>query len=412
MDIFLDNLYLLLARIYLAKGSHKTVVVTGSVGKTSTTQAIATTLSGSFRVMATKHNFNTHRGVPLTVFGLEIPLSRFGWLGITVRVALKAVFTRPKFDMLVLELGSDKPGDVAKFAFLSPDIAVVTAVTPEHMEYFKTIDAIALEELSVSSFAPKVLVNSTLITPEQIQKYAVGTEIVLYSDSNNFAVETTDNIELNIAGKKLDIASPKVISVTGSTVLLVSALVAKYFGVNDDKIISGLQKITPVPGRMSKLSGKNGSVIIDDTYNSSPEAVRVAMDYFYAAKAKTKIAVLGMMNEMGEESERLHRQVGSWCEPAQIDLLVTLGDHANLYLAAEAEKRGCKVVRTNTPYEAGALVLPMLDNSVMVLAKGSQNKVYLEEAVKMWLADPTDESRLTRQYGYWPAKKSMCFERI
>jgi UDP-N-acetylmuramoyl-tripeptide--D-alanyl-D-alanine ligase len=410
MDILLDKLYLFLAGLYLAKGRHQTVVVTGSVGKTSTTQAIATVLGESFRVKTTRHNYNTHRGVPLTVFDLDIPLKRVGWLAVTLKSAMKAIFTVPKFDMLVLELGSDKPGDVDAFGFLHPDLAVVTAVTPEHMEYFKTIGAVAKEELSVAKFSSKVLINSSLVDKEYIAKYATGTDVVEYCTKTNFAVEKDSSVAISIEGKVLSVADPKVISVAGTTALLVAANVAKHFSMDEPSIVSGLSKVIPVAGRMSRLAGKNGSVIIDDTYNSSPEAVRVALDYLYTRSEKQKIVVLGNMNEMGDISEQLHTQVGSWCDPKQIGLLVTIGPEANKYLATAAEKKGCKVTRVDTPYQAGELVKPMLSPGTVVLAKGSQNNVYLEEAVKYWLADPAGESKLTRQHSYWPAKKAKCFE--
>jgi UDP-N-acetylmuramoyl-tripeptide--D-alanyl-D-alanine ligase len=409
MEIFLDKVYMFLAQLYLAKGRHQTVVVTGSVGKTSTTQAIATVLSESFAVKTTRHNYNTHRGVPLSVFDLDIPTSRVGWLGVTARAMTKAIFGTPKFDMLVLELGSDKPGDVAKFVFLHPDIAVVTAVTPEHMEYFKTIDAVAMEELSVAKYSAKILVNSTLVAQKYISKYAIGTSVVKYCTDTNNAVESVEDVVLKIDDTMLKLANPKVVSVSGATALLVAANVAKQLGMDELNILDGLAKVSPVAGRMSRLAGKNGSIIIDDTYNSSPEAVSVALDYIYRLSAKQKIVVLGNMNEMGDMSEGLHTKVGSWCDPGQIDLLVTIGPDANRYMAAAAEQKGCKVVRVDTPYQAGELVEPMLAPGTVVLAKGSQNNVYLEEAVKYWLADPEDESRLTRQHTYWPAKKAKCF---
>lgn len=411
MERYLDWLFLTLAKIYLSKGRHQTVVITGSVGKTATTQAIATVLSENFDVLATKHNYNTHRGVPLTIFGQTIPSSRFGWLGLMVRAKLKAIFTRPKFDMLVLELGSDKPGDIAKFAFLKPDLAVVTATTPEHMEYFKTLDAVAEEELGTALFSKEIIVNSDLVADKYIQKYCGGPSVTTYGKgSPNTVKADKDEVIISAEGSRMNSKDFNLIGESGMSTLLAAALVAKRVGMDGVAIKQGLHKIRPVAGRMSKLVGLNGSVIIDDTYNSSPEAVRVALDYLYQQKATKRIVLLGMMNEMGEQSEKLHTQVGSWCDPAKLSLLVTLGKDANLYLAAAAEKNGCKVIRTDSPYQAGEIIKEYLSMGVVVLAKGSQNGVYAEEAVKMWLQDPSDAHQLVRQHSYWPAKKAKQFK--
>ena len=410
MELFLDKLFLILAHTYLAKGKHQTVVVTGSVGKTSVTQAIATVLSEEYVVKATKQNYNTHRGVPLTVFDLTIPTLRIGWVSLIVRAATKAIFSRPKFSMLVLELGSDKPSDVAQFAFLKPDIAVVTATTPEHMEYFKTIDAVAEEELSTSKFSREIIINAELVPAKFIKKYSNDKSVILYGNSTSNNVQTDNNdVIISVEDSRISSSEYNLIGTAGLSTLLASALVAKRLGMDSASINQGLTNVRPVAGRMNKLAGIDGSVIIDDTYNSSPEAVRVALDYLYDQNVTKRIALLGMMNEMGDESEKFHRQVGSWCDPGKLDLLVTLGKDANNYLAEEAEKNGCTVVRTDSPYEAGNVIRTHLTKDTVVLAKGSQNGVYAEEAIKAWLLDPSDAQKLVRQHSYWPMKKAKQF---
>ncbi len=410
MEIFLDKIFLMLARLYLTKGRHQTVVITGSVGKTSVTQAIATLLSEDYVVKTTKQNYNTHRGVPLTVFDLSIPASRRGWLGLLIQASMKALFTWPKFSMLVLELGSDKPGDIAKFAFLRPDIAVVTATTPEHMEYFKTLDAVAEEELSASMFSSEVIINTDLVPAKFIKKYSKDLSAILYgAETSNTVQIDKGEVIISVEDSRINSTDFNLIGASGLSTLLASALVAKRLGMDGISIKKGLLRIRPVAGRMNKFTGLNGSTIIDDTYNSSPEAVKVALDYLYEQKATKRIALLGMMNEMGEVSEQLHRKVGSWCDPSKLSLLVTLGEDANLYLAEEAEENGCKVIRTNSPYDAGDIIKKYLSMGTVVLAKGSQNGVYAEEAVKSWLSDPSDEHKLVRQTSYWPSKKAKQF---
>jgi len=413
MEKLLDILFLTLTRLYLYKGKHKTVVVTGSIGKTSVTQAVATVLAEQFVVKTTKYNYNTPRGVSMTVFNFTIPVRQIGWIGLLCRALGKAIFTWPKFTMLVLELGSDKPGDVQKFAFLRPDLAVVTATTPEHMEFFKTIDAVAKEELGTAVYANELIINTDLVPAKYIKEYASWLPSTFYGKKayNNVQVDGNQVI-ISVEDSRISSTDFNLIGASGLSTLLAAALVAKHLGMDGMTIKQGLLRIRPVAGRMNKLVGLNGSVVIDDTYNSNPEAVKVALDYLYDQKATKRIALLGMMNEMGAESEKLHRQVGSWCDPRKLSLLVTLGEDANNYLAEEAEKNGCKVIRTTLPAEAGNIIKKHLSMGTVVLAKGSQNGVYAEEAVKMWLSDPADVSNLTRQHSYWPAKKADYFVNI
>ena len=104
---------------------------------------------------------------------------------------------------------------------------------------------------------------------------------------------------------------------------------------------------------MQELNGLNGSTIIDDSYNASPEAVKLALQTLYSMPAGYKIALLGNMNELGKFSEAAHEEVGEMCDPKQSDEVITIGPDANQFLAEAAKKRGCKVQSFNSPYEAG-----------------------------------------------------------
>ena len=144
-------------RKYLKKFQPKLVLVTGSVGKTSTKLAIATVLSEKYRVRVHSGNHNTHLSVPLAILGINYPdniRSISEWLRVR-KAARKRLRQKEKdCDVIVQELGTDRPGDIAHFgSYLYADVAVVTAVSPEHMEFFKTIDDVAQEELVVSQFS-------------------------------------------------------------------------------------------------------------------------------------------------------------------------------------------------------------------------------------------------------------------
>src|SRR5690606_20106109 len=104
------------------------------------------------------------------------------------------------------------------------------------------------------------------------------------------------------------------------------------------------------------LKGINNSLILDETYNASPEAVRAALDSVYTMKAPQKIALLGNMNELGDMSADAHREIGEYCDPEQLELVVTLGQDANKYSAPAAKRKGCTVQAFNNPYDAGKFI--------------------------------------------------------
>ncbi|MCB9821904.1 hypothetical protein H6801_00815 [Candidatus Nomurabacteria bacterium] len=162
---------------------------------------------------------------------------------------------------------------------------------------------------------------------------------------------------------------------------------------------------------MQPLSGLKGSLLIDDTYNASPKAVETALKTLYEIPAKNKIAILGQMNELGKHSKALHQEIGRSCDPKQLKLVVTIGKDANKYLASEAERRGCKVVRCPSPYHASDVVRPLLRKDTVVLAKGSQNGVFAEEAIKELLYNPEDVNKLVRQSNSWLKIKESQFSR-
>ncbi len=130
----------------------------------------------------------------------------------------------------------------------------------------------------------------------------------------------------------------------------------------------------------------------------------------YGMEAPQKIAILGNMNELGRLSPDAHREIGGLCDPAQLDIVVTIGPDANAYLAPAAAANGCKVKTFDTPYAAGEYLKSRVKRGAIIFAKGSQNKVFAEEAIKLLLADPQDAAKLDRQSAYWLDRKRKSFE--
>ncbi len=388
------------AKKALKKSGAKVVVVSGSVGKTSTTQAIATVLSESFNTIKTLKNYNSNLGVPCSIFEQNFPQklkNPFAWVYIIAKNQLK-ILRKINVEVYVLELGTDKPGDLMEFSWLKPDIGVVTAVAPEHMEFFLSLDGVAKEELSIAQFCDITVINKRMINDVYLQ----------YASTDDLYNYDRDDIS-HLGLSKSDL---KIIGDHSLDAVAAGVAVGKALKMIDSDLSAGAKKIVPQQGRMNKLKGVSNTTIIDDTYNSSPEAAVAALDYLYSVDAPQKIALLGNMNELGLTSADEHSKLGEYCDPNKLDLIVTLGEDANNYLASAAKKKGCKVVTTISPYEAAKVILQNLKPDAVILCKGSQNKVFAEEAVKILLVNTEDENKLVRQGAFWTKKKRESFKEL
>jgi UDP-N-acetylmuramoyl-tripeptide--D-alanyl-D-alanine ligase len=181
-------------------------------------------------------------------------------------------------------------------------------------------------------------------------------------------------------------------------------------GLTPADIVAGIALVRPVPGRMNMLRGMNGTVIIDDTYNSSPAAVSAALQTLYSySDAPQRIAILGDMRELGDSSKFEHEKLGMLCDPGLLDWVVLVGPDCEAYTAPTARARGCQVHIARNALEAGEFVRSVTSEGAIILAKGSQNTIFLEEAVKI-LCDLSEHTQLVRQSSEWLKTKSTYFE--
>lgn len=394
-----------------SKHDFKVIAVAGSVGKTSTKLAIANVLASQQPTRFQDGNYNDRLTVPLIFFGQTEPgiYNVPAWIKIwfSNQRALKRDFP---YKFVVVELGVDGPGQMMHFAYLKPDLVVLTAVAPEHMEYFHTIDAVAAEEQKVFELSQDVLVNVDDVAAKYLKDKTYSG--YGFQDGARYHISGWESYNLQTPKAQLQLGEYPSYTVTlpllgkqGAKISLAAAAVASMLGYDAESISAGLATIQAVPGRMQILPGAKNSLIIDDTYNASPVAVKAALDVLYGADSPQRIALLGNMNELGDYSQQAHEEIGNYCDPQKLNLLVTLGADANQYLAAAAEAKGCKVQRCASAQEAGQFIAQNLQDGAIILAKGSQNGVYAEEAVKLLLADPTDAQKLVRQSTDWLARK-------
>lgn len=408
-----------LARGYVKLKKPTVVAVAGSVGKTSTKLMLAHLLSGK-HVSSMDDSYNNGLGLYLSVFEQKIPTrltSPLEWIKV-LAVCIKKFFTRQP-DVLILEYGIDHPGDMdAMVSFIRPDISLLTAVTPEHMEYMKTLDNVGEEETKVLRAAKRYGVyNATDVDAAYIAP--IKTTLVSYGDTTENTAQYTIK-EWLATGAVVDftfddqtftnihvhfISEPLIRQLTGA------ALTAAKLGVSADEIRTLLGTATPAASRMRLFDGIHDSHIIDDTTNFSPDAGIEALKALKRLPAQRHIAILGNMHELGDYADKGFSDVAK--EFGGLDTLVLVGDISIKKFGPLARKKGFVENKTlftyNTSVDAGIAFRDKLTKGDIVLVKGPFGGFYLEETVKKLLKHHEDQAFLTRQSEFWQKKKQTIF---
>lgn len=396
------------------------VAITGSMGKTTTKHAIARVLEQKYRVLAHEGNYNSEFGLPLSIFEESVPVQItdvWAWVQVLSSIRRKLKKRYP-YEVVVVEMGADHPGDIGKFlSYIHPDIGVVTAIAPAHIGQFGSIEAIAAEKMLVASGARQAVINAdddrVYAAASALPQPAIGYGIKR-GNTRLLAIKRAKDATLSCNVRLDGVVTSlhtSLIARHGLYAVAAACAVAQLLGVSGEQIARGVSAIKPTPGRMNPLSGSKGSRLIDDSYNANPDAVLAAVGALLELPGK-RIAILGSMNELGDDSKKEHERVGRAC--VGLDLLVTIGDDAKAYLAPAARKAGLaktKIHSFASPYEAGEFVKEHLNDKTTVLIKGSQNRVFSEEATALLLDNIADCGNLVRQSVDWLAKKQAQFGR-
>lgn len=422
----------LLARVVLYKYAPKIIAVTGSVGKTSTKDAICIVLKEKFFVRCSPKTYNSEVGVPLTILGCEN-----GWESINkwIKVFLEGlalIFLKNHYPaLLVVEVGADRPGDIAQIAkWLKPDTVVVTRFSdvPAHVEFFPSRESLFTEKANlVKALKP----NGTLILnadDEDVlrlkEKAPKGTKITTFGIFSGADIEASDIRISYDAGKRPEGIQCKIkygdtlipLKLKGTTgfhhvsTMLAALLVGVHEKLNMITMIEALLHYTVPRGRLKILSGIHNSLILDDTYNASPVAVRSALDSLEKIEMSVnengmqgrKIVALGDMLELGIHSVLEHRKVGERvAEVADIFVAVGLRMEVSWESSRASGMDPEKTKHFNTASEARDFLKSIVEEGDIILVKGSQS-MRMERVVEALLAEPEKKHELlVRQEKEW-----------
>lgn len=434
MKTLLEKILAILARATLRRYKPIVIGITGSVGKTSAKEAVFAVLKLKRSVRTSESNYNNEIGVPLTILGIShYGRNIFLWAGAFVRVLFRVVVRDQNFPkILILEMGADRPGDIAYLANLAkPTIGIITSVgeIPVHVEFFsgpedvarekaKLIQSLPIDGLAILNADDDILTDIRKETKAHVQTFGFDehadmriADVRLATDFNKeLNQEIPEGIVFTLSYKH-KIAPVKLNGVFGKPqayAAAAAALVGTRFGMTLPEIAAALSLYVPPPGRLRLLKGIKHTWILDDSYNSSPQALHSALDTLRDLPGKRKIAILGDMLELGEYTEAAHRTAGDRVAEF-VDVLITVGPRAK-FIAEEAQSGGLENVKVLQPnqvhsFDIAAQALPILDGIIregdLILVKGSQG-MRMEKITEEIMAEPERASELlVRQSEYW-----------
>lgn len=439
------------SKLILGKYKPFIIAVTGSVGKTSTKDAIYCLLKDQRKfVRKSEKSQNSEIGLPLTVIGAPNAWkSLSGWLG-NIGRGLGLILKKQDYpDCLIVEVGADHPGDIKTLTkWLKPDIAVITRVsrTPVHVEFFKDAQAVFEEK---AYLAKAVKEGGSLVLFADDEKVSslgyeakerglkvldfgqsAGSEVsctfrsINYENSPIKAGGLTDehitppesqaslgrpigfSFALKINGQEGLVNLKDVIGEVNMYPVTAAAAVAHLFGLSNDRIFDLANQYEAPHGRLNLVAGINGSTIIDDTYNSSPDATEAALEALSQIRTSgKKVAILGDMMELGKHAVEAHRKIGLKAAKL-VHLLVTVGSRSRL-TGEEARLSGLaseKIKSFATANEASQNIASEIGQGDIVLVKGSQS-MRMERITKVLMAHPERANELlVRQEKDWLEK--------
>ncbi|MBM3745589.1 MAG: UDP-N-acetylmuramoyl-tripeptide--D-alanyl-D-alanine ligase [Acidobacteria bacterium] len=346
----------------------RVVAVTGSAGKTTTKDAITHLLAVALPVGKSEGNLNNHVGVPLSL--LRLP---------------------PQARAAVIEIGMNHAGEIRQLAGIArPSVGVVTNVGYAHAEFFGSIEGVARAKRELVEALPAdgvAVLNADDARVAAFRQAHSGPAVTFgFSPAADVRAQ---RMELTAEGARFRVDDVEFETALagrhGVLNLLAGLAVARLFGIPAETLREAVRCFT-LPAMRGRRFGHRGVTILDDCYNSNPEAARAMLEALAATPARRRCAVLGEMLELGELSERLHRGLGREAAARGVDLLVTVRGAAR-WIGEEAVREGLPAGQVwffDEPAAAGAWLGGRLGPGDAVLFKGSRG-VRMERALERFM---------------------------
>lgn len=346
------------------------IAVTGSVGKTSTKDVIASVVSSKYKTLKTEGNNNNNIGLPLTILKLK------------------------DHEAMVVEMGMNHFGEISLLTDIArPTLAVITNIGTSHIGNLGSRENILKAKLEIleGMIVPKIIINNDNdLLHKWYEKNKNKIEIHTFGIQNESEL-TAKDIKLKEESSEFLAKSPsglvKINVPVGGEHFVYNALcaieVGHILGITDDNIKEGIEKFELTKKRMDIKKLANGAILINDAYNASYESMKASLNFLARHTGKRKIAVLGDMFELGEYTEELHRNVGKEVVKNGIDILICSGENSK-YIIEEAKKsKNLKIYFMNNNEQIVEKLTQELRNGDVVLVKASNGMKFFEICQKL-----------------------------
>jgi UDP-N-acetylmuramoyl-tripeptide--D-alanyl-D-alanine ligase len=413
------------------------IAVTGNVGKTTTKDYIYNFLKFKFKsnVRASLKSENSEFGVNLTILGEKNAWnSPLAWMKVILKGFWQIVAVQKYPQILVLEVGADKPGDIRYISTIfKPDMVVLTAFqdSPTHGEYFLNVDQHINEKKVLVSALKKggVLIynaDDKVFTRLAHEKAVKDPTVKLYSygfngdqvkvlEASNAYDENSEiigmkyrfQVEMENISEVIEIRLPGILGIAHSYSIASAIVISVLMEMSKQEIVNSTAKFEYAKSRMRLLNGINNSKIIDDSYNASPIAFQNAFEIISKILVKgKKIGIFGHMAELGTKTNEEHFKTAF--DAAQIfDSIILSGRHNDLYLNGlrEAKFNLDNVYLCENAHQVNHVIgeNDLVGNGDLVFVKGSQS-ARLERVVANLLVNPHDRAYVTRQEEEWQTR--------
>jgi len=358
-----------IAAAYRLRFSIPVIGVTGSVGKTTTKEMVASVLSQRFRTLKTQGNFNNELGVPLTLFRLS-----------------------PEHEAAVVEMGISHFGEMERLAaMVRPDVALIANVGFAHLEFLEDRAGVLRAKTAILSASVPEAVLVVNGDDELLRDYPYPGEKITFGLEPDCDVRAENLQLMGMEGTRCELCIgarriPAEIPAFGVHMVhaaLAAAAVGTRLGLTDDEICAGIRAYQPV-GRRSNAVDTGFCVLIDDCYNANPTSLSSALSSLALLPGR-KVCILGDMKELGPASPELHREMGALCARLGVELLITCGEQAAFFGQGAKQEEHAPAVWHFPDREEVIAVLPHLlqkGDAVLVKASNSMGFDKISEAVK------------------------------
>ncbi len=357
-----------IARLYRDSFDIKVVGISGSVGKTSAKEMIASVLSQKYRVHKTPGNFNNEWGLPLTIFAMP-----------------------EDTQTAVLEMGVNHFGEMRRLSSVaSPDVCVLTNIGAAHLEFFKTKEGILQEKMQMlqdMKDGGAILLNGDDRLLSQTAPVK-GVTPLFFGTGENSAFRASDIHSLGLRGTSCTIHLPSgesldcVVPLPGPHMVynaLAGTAVGYTLGLSAEEIKAGIEELPSIPGRNHVISTER-LTILDDCYNANPTSMKAAIDVLDLAIGR-RVAVLGDMGELGENERGLHYQTGVYAAERDISLVCGIGALAAELVRGASQGKATETLWFETKADFLAAMPELLREGDNVLVKAS-HAMHFEELVE------------------------------